>query len=433
VKGQREQTVETGQAWLGRVPSHWELSPLGKHFSERKETVSDADYQPLSVTKRGVVPRLDTAAKTNNGDSRKLVRTGDFAINARSDRKGSSGVSALDGSVSVVYTVLTPEPTVDERFVHHLMRSSAFQEEFYRWGTGIVADLWSTRYSAMKSILVAIPPLPEQRMIADYLNRETAQIDTLIEAQQRLIETLRERRQAVVEHTVFSGLDGAEMTTNAEEWLPATPRNWKVLQLGFVSSTLAGWAFPSEGFTEDNQHVRLLRGVNVKPGTTDWSEVVYWNENDYLVPDAYSLSAGDLVLGMDRPFVGGGVRIAAITEDDLPAFLLQRVMRIRPNGDGDAGYLRYLASTGAFLAYLEPLFTGVSVPHMSEWQVRKFKMPFPTLDEQHEIAAFLDEQTAKIDNLIAEAERFIELSRERRSALITAAVTGQIDVREQVA
>ena len=133
---------------------------------------------------------------------------------------------------------------------------------------------------------------------------------------------------------------------------------------------------------------------------------------------------------MDRPFVGSGVRVAAISSSDLPALLLQRVMRIRPTAEDDRGYVRYVMSTDAFFDYLEPLFTGVSVPHVSEWQVRKFKMPFPPLDEQRRIAAHLDEATAKIDQLIAETERFVNLARERRAALITAAVTGQIDVRE---
>lgn len=128
--------VETGLDWLGSVSAHWRLAPLGTFFDERKETVSDVDFAPLSVTKDGVVPQLATAAKTDKNDNRKLVRVGDFAINSRSDRKGSSGVSTLDGSVSMVYTVLRPRPVIHGRFAHHLLRSGAFQEEFYRLGDG---------------------------------------------------------------------------------------------------------------------------------------------------------------------------------------------------------------------------------------------------------------------------------------------------------
>lgn len=150
--------VTSPTAWIDPAPSQWTVAPLGTHFDERSETVSDAEFQPLSVTRNGVVPQLEHVAKTDNNANRKLVRTGDFAINSRSDRKGSAGLSEFDGSVSVVYTVLTPRPSIDGRFAHHLLRSTAFQEEFYRWGSGIVEDLWSTRYSAMKRIPLAIPP-----------------------------------------------------------------------------------------------------------------------------------------------------------------------------------------------------------------------------------------------------------------------------------
>jgi type I restriction enzyme S subunit len=232
---------------------------------------------------------------------------------------------------------------------------------------------------------------------------------------------------------VFSGLDNVDTRENDQPWLPRTPTHWPIVQLGYTTDTFAGYAFPSDGFTFDERHVRLLRGVDIKPNRTDWSEVVYWNQDDAPVPSEYALSSGDLVLGMDRPFIGGGVRVASIADQDVPALLLQRVMRLRPTGESDRRYFRHVVSTGAFLAYLQPLFTGVSVPHISEWQVRKFKMPLPPADEQRRIAAYLDEQTSKIDTLITETERFIELARERWLALITAAVTGQIDVSESTA
>lgn len=279
-------------------------------------------------------------------------------------------------------------------------------------------------------IPIPLPPPDEQRVIADYLDRETARINNLIEEQDRLIKMLRGRRRAVIEQAVFSGLECAPTKTNADPWLPPTPSHWRVIQLGYVSDTVAGYAFPSDGFSVDGDHVRLLRGVNVKPRRIDWTDTVYWDAEVAAVPSEFVLRVGDLVFGMDRPFVGGGVRVAAISGNDLPALLLQRVMRIRLHDEAGYGYMRYVMSTDAFFNYLAPLFTGVSVPHVSEWQVRKFKMPFPPLDEQKSIAAYLDEQTTKIDTLLEETERFIELARERRTALITAAVTGQINVRE---
>ena len=115
--------------WLNAIPTHWGEVRLGSLFNQRKEKVSDIDYPALSVTKKGVVPQLDNAAKSNDGDNRKLVLKGDFAINSRSDRKGSSGVSIYDGSVSLIYIVLKPIK-IEPRYSEYLLKSYYFKEEY---------------------------------------------------------------------------------------------------------------------------------------------------------------------------------------------------------------------------------------------------------------------------------------------------------------
>jgi hypothetical protein len=173
---------DSGVEWLGEIPAHWNINRLGHFFEERREKVSDKDFQALSVTMQGIVPQLETAAKTDAGDNRKLVLKDDFVINSRSDRKGSAGVSRLNGSVSLISIVMQPKK-INVNFAHHLLRSYPFQEEFYRYGKGIVADLWSTNASEMKNILLPEIPGSESENIANFLNYETAKIDNLIEKQ----------------------------------------------------------------------------------------------------------------------------------------------------------------------------------------------------------------------------------------------------------
>ena len=120
-------------SWLGSIPAEWDAKKIGSLFSQRKTKVSDKDFPPLSVSKAGVVPQLSTALKTNDGDNRKLVRAGDFVINSRSDRKGSCGIAKEDGSVSLINIVLTPRGNWDERYIHYLLRSQPFSEEYYRY------------------------------------------------------------------------------------------------------------------------------------------------------------------------------------------------------------------------------------------------------------------------------------------------------------
>ena len=137
---------DSGVDWIGDIPEHWECKRLGSWFTERREKVSDKDFEPLSVTKNGIVPQLETAAKSNDGDNRKGVRSGDFVINSRSDRKGSSGLAKMDGSVSLINIIMKPR-NINGYFSEFLLKSSSFIEEFYRNGHGIVADLWTTRLS----------------------------------------------------------------------------------------------------------------------------------------------------------------------------------------------------------------------------------------------------------------------------------------------
>jgi type I restriction enzyme S subunit len=188
--------------WLGVIPSHWDCKKIGTLFSQRKEKVSDKDFAPLSVTKNGILPQLSNAAKSNDGDNRKLVRTGDFVINSRSDRKGSCGVSSSDGSVSLINIVLTPRQDLNSRYVHYLLRSQPFSEEYYRYGRGIVADLWTTRYSEMKNIYIPIPPRSEQDQIVCYLDWQVSKINKLIAAKKKETDELIKLEQSIIFHYV---------------------------------------------------------------------------------------------------------------------------------------------------------------------------------------------------------------------------------------
>ena len=182
----------TNLPWLPQIPAHWVLVKIRELFTERNQKVSDKEYAPLSVSKDGVVPQISTVAKTDNGDNRKLVKVGDFVINSRSDRKGSSGISAYDGSVSLINLVLKPRNDYNRGYLHYLLKSIPFIEEYYRNGRGIVADLWTTRYSEMKTISIPTPTAAEQEQIVRYLDSMTAKINKLIRAKKKICDLIFE-------------------------------------------------------------------------------------------------------------------------------------------------------------------------------------------------------------------------------------------------
>ena len=192
----------SGIPWLPEVPEGWEVKKVRQHFRLRSEKVSEQDYPPLSVAKVGVVPQLaDVAISMAQGETRKLVREGDYVVNSRSDRKGSCGIAPQDGSVTTISIVLEPRQ-IDRQFVHYLFRSTPWVEEFYRNGRGIVADLWTTRYQEMRNMVFPLRPGAEQRAIVAYIEARAAKIDAAVAGLEREIAAMKEYKQRLIADVV---------------------------------------------------------------------------------------------------------------------------------------------------------------------------------------------------------------------------------------
>lgn len=202
---------ESGVEWIGPAPATWRLLRISALYDLRSTKVSDKQYPPLSVTMNGVVPQLDSVAKTDDGDNRKLIRAGDFVINSRSDRRGACGIAPQDGSCSLINIVLAPQESIHNPYFSYLFRSSLFSDEFYRWGHGIHDDLWTTNWSDMKSIQVPVPPMGEQISIANYLDDKVAEIDSAAARVNRQIELLGAYRKQVINDAVTGKVRVGEM------------------------------------------------------------------------------------------------------------------------------------------------------------------------------------------------------------------------------
>lgn len=415
----------SGFLWLGDVPEHWTLKRLGHYFEERRERASDTEFEPLSVTKNGIVPRLESAAKTQDVDNRKKVLAGDFVINSRSDRKGSSGLSPLDGSVSLICTVLIPAG-LHGPYIHHLFRSELFQEEYYRWGKGIVADLWSTNFSDMKNIVLGVPSEEEQTQIARFLDHETARIDALIEEQQRLIELLKEKRQAVISQAVTKGLDPTvPMKDSGVEWLGEVPAHWIVAGLKWFWSVTDCKHITAE-FVDDGVPLASIREVQCRYVTLENAKQttdVFYRQ---LIEAGRKPVAGDLIFSRNAT-VG---EVAQVADWHPPFAMGQDVCLLKKQFEWlSSDYLQAVLRSPVVTVQLDNLMIGSTFKRVNVEDIRGLVVPMPPEKEQQLIADYLNSETGQFDSLLAECQGTIGLLQERRSALISAAVTGKIDVR----
>lgn len=416
---------DSGVKWLGQVPAHWNIKRLGQFFEERRTKVSDKDYPPLSVTMKGIVPQLENAAKTDAGDNRKLVLKNDFVINSRSDRKGSSGVSPYDGSVSLISIVMTPKKMLPA-YAHHLLRSQPFQEEFYRYGKGIVADLWSTNSSEMKNILVPELSDDEAGTIANFLDHETAKIDTLIEEQQSLIRLLKEKRQAVVSHAVTKGLNpDAPMKDSGVEWLGEVPEHWAIAKLSYRYEVLLGKML-DEKKIKGTHLGSYLRNTDVQWGkinTDDLPKMDFKPDEE----ERYSVKKGDLLV-----CEGGEIGRCAIWKSDNDCFYQKALHRLRPldKAKDSTEFMYYVLFDAVHTERFTAGAGKATIAHLPAETFKQYRFAFPPKAEEDGIVDFLNRKMAKFAAIEQEAMDQVSLLQERRTALISAAVTGKIDVHD---
>lgn len=348
------------------------------------------------------VPRLrcdKTSRVAQAGDLLLSIRAPVGAIN-RADR---------DYGIGRGLAAIRPGPLLDVRFAWWWLHTSV--EELRAGAVGSTYDA----VTADEVVALPLPILPpgEQRAIANFLDAETARIDALITKKRRLMNLIAEHHRS-----------RAEVLLESEQRVP----------LRWHAELLPGYMFSSSDFGPEELGPRLLRGTNVSVGAFNWRETVRLRlSRDRPVPHRYILAEDDVVIGMDRPFIGGGTRVARIDADSAGALLLQRVCRVRTPSRNNAILIEHVLSSRRFLAHIEPDLTGVSVPHLSDEQIGS--MPVPVLSQRELAAVVLElcELQAWKKELSQKLEEQITLLQERRQALITAAVTGQSDIPEAAA
>lgn len=414
---------DSGIPWIGEIPAEWSLDLIGSLYTHRIEKVSDKDYPPLSVTKNGIVPQLETAAKTDDGDNRKLVKKGDFAINSRSDRRGSCGISPSDGSVSLINTVLSPRINMNPRFYNWLFHTESFADEFYKWGHGIVDDLWSTRWQEMKNISIVVPTLVEQQAIADFLDKKCAEIDELITLQVKIIEELKSYKQSVITEAVTKGLNpDVPMRDSGIEWIGDIPKGWELLRMKNICYQNPYSLSEKEDMSYEFDYVDI--------GSVSFEKGVFKTEH-YQFKDAPSrarrkANKGDLILSTVRTYLRA---IDIVDTEQKASYIYSTGFAIlTPTDKCNYRFLSYISKSEAFLIQVALLSRGINYPSINTTDLLTISVVIPPLDEQSSIANYLDKKCAEIDSLITLKQSKIEQLKEYKKSIIYEYVTGKKEV-----
>ena len=411
---------DSGLKWLGKIPADWTLAKIGGLYSIRNEKVSDKDYPPLSVTNKGILPQLETAAKTNDGDNRKLVRVGDFAINSRSDRRGSCGISPYDGSVSLINIVMVPRNEMVPTYYEWLFHTTQFGDENYRWGHGIVDDLWTTGWQDMKKITIPMPPLDEQRRIAKYLDAKCAEIDALAADIQTQIDTLEQYKRSVITEAVTKGLNpDVEMKDSGIEWVGMIPAHWIIHPV----YTYFGERKNKNRFGAEDNLLSLSYGRVIRKDI---------NTSDGLLPESFNtyniVEAGDIIIRpTDLQNDKRSLRTGLVKEHGI---ITSAYIDLCPIKKVDSRYFHFLLHAYDVMKVFYNMGNGVR-QGLNYSEFSRLMVFEPPYDEQVAIANHLDAKCAESDGTIAQKKEQLSTLEAYKKSLIYEYVTGKKEVPAQ--
>lgn len=417
---------DSGIEWIGEIPEEWKLSKINNLYEIRNTKVSDKNYDPLSVTMKGIVPQIESAAKTNSHDDRKLVKKGDFVINSRSDRRGSCGISSYEGSVSLINTVIKPLSEMNPNYYNWFFHTEQFADEFFKWGHGIVNDLWTTTWNDMKRIVIVYPPLPEQKRIADFLDEKCSEIDDLTADIEEQIKTLEEYKKSFITEAVTKGLNpNVEMKDSGIECVGTMPKKWEIKKVKYISSFL----FKGNGITKEqvfeDGNIQCVRygEIYTKYNNSFKKTISLTKMNHILSPkhiqygDILFAGTGELIeeIGKNIVFLGNepclaGGDIVVLRHKQNPKFL---------NYALNSTYSQIQKSKGK---------AKLKVIHISATDIGNILISIPPIKEQKEIADYLDHKCSEIESIISSKKQQLETLAEYKKSLIYEYVTGKKEV-----
>jgi len=424
----------SGEQWLGDVPSQWDIFDGKRVFKNRRELSKDNDEQLAASQKYGVVPQslmmdmndAKVMLALKGTSSFRHVEKNDFVISLRSFEGGIEHSNYV-GCVSPAYTVLNSTKAISPSFFRYFFKSGPYIAALQST-TDSLRDGKSITFDQFGSIPLILSKIEEQENIANFLDHETAKIDTLIGKQQQLIKLLKEKRQAVISHAVTKGLNPkAKMKDSGVEWLGEVPEHWRITKLGQLALMQEGpglrtWQFKDHG-------TRVICVTNITEEGINFSKLEkFISTEEYLSSyQHFTVNTGDLLISSSGNSWGkvakylGNEKVILNTSTIRLNELKHRPLLL--------DFIQNFLQSDSCREQIGIAMTGSCQPNFGPTHLNEIKTPIPPIEEQLLINEFILEKLKKYNEPLQACELAINLMYERRTALISAAVTGKIDVR----
>ncbi|MCX8987308.1 restriction endonuclease subunit S [Citrobacter portucalensis] len=430
---------DSGVEWLGEVPSHWEILSAKRMFQSVRTPAYKSDEQLAASQKYGVIPQSlmmqlndsKVMLALKGTESFRHVEANNFVISLRSF-EGGIEYSQYTGCVSPAYTVLKNSKSISYGYYRYLLKCMPFIAALQS-STDSLRDGKSINYEQFSALSLPLFSVQEQNVIAVFLDHETAKIDNLIEKQQQLIELLKEKRQAVISHAVTKGLNpDVPMKDSGVELLGEIPEHWALWKFSHIAPILTCGVASTPTYVDAVEGMPFLSAQNVK------FDKLHLDKYNFIAVDLHKQLTknrrplkGDLLVTR----VGAGIGEACVIDTDMEFSIYVSLTHIRLNPVlAHNRFIMYFFNSSYchFLNY-QGTVTGGGVGNLNVQNVKDYKIALPCIEEQKRIVSHLDLINKQFDILTSKAELGIKLMQERRTALISAAVTGKIDVRDWVA
>lgn len=433
---------DSGVEWLGEIPEHWDmkrlkefatvqLSNVDKKTADGEDAVQLCNYVDVYYNHKIEREIEFMPATATLGQIRRFsLRTGDVLITKDSETWTDIAVPAVVmedlPNVLCGYHLahIRPHEQHDGFFLAHCIAAVGPRDQYHIAANGITR--FGLTGDAIRNGSFPIPPLEEQRHIAAFLDFETGKVDALVAKKERLIELLQEKRTALITRAVTKGLDpDAPMNDSGVEWLAQLPTHWSVRRLKRISRQISVGVVVNPSSYISDEGVPFVYGSDIREGSVVAEIPRRMSSEQSALLSKSRLNAGDLV--MVRV---GAPGVTAVISPDLEGANCASVVIIRRENSFDSNWLCYVMNSRIVRYQVALVQYGAAQEQFNVSHAVEFMVPTPPLGEQNEISAFLDRETTRIDDLIANIRKSIDRFGELRTALISAAVTGKIDVRE---